>query len=178
MDIPSTWVEAIATGRDRSAFESLFRQFAPRLKTYFLRCGASHPLADELVQEAMLTVWRKAALFDPAKGGVGTWLFTIGRNLYVDAIRRDRRPEFDPHDPGFAPDSEAAADFGMIKAQSEAQVRKLLMDLPAEQREILQLSFFADRPHSAIAKELDLPIGTVKSRVRLALRRIRGRLSP
>jgi RNA polymerase sigma-70 factor (ECF subfamily) len=169
---------AVATLGDRFAFECLFRQFAPRIKTYLLRCGVPHAVADELVQEAMLTVWRKAALFDPSKASAATWIFTIARNLHIDVIRRSRRPTFDPLDPAFVRDAEPAADSELIRAQSEAQIREIVKALPAAQREILQLSFFAEQPHSVIAKQLDLPIGTVKSRVRLALRRIRGRLQP
>jgi RNA polymerase sigma-70 factor (ECF subfamily) len=171
-------IVAIATHGDRSAFENLFRQFAPRLKTYFLRCGVSQSVADDLAQEAMLILWRKAALFDPCKASAATWIFTIARNLFIDAIRHDRRPSFDPLDPAFVPDVEPSVESELIRAQSEAQIREIVKSLPAGQREILQLSFFANQSHSLIAKRLDVPIGTVKSRVRLALRRMRGRLKP
>jgi RNA polymerase sigma factor (sigma-70 family) len=130
-------------------------------------------LVDDLVQDAMLTVWRKAALFDSSKAGAATWIFTIARNLYIDQIRRERRPQFNPYDPALIPDTQPA-DSGIIQAQREVLLREALMGLPAEQRKVLELAIFAEKPHSAIAKELDVPVGTVKSRTRLALRRIRG----
>jgi RNA polymerase sigma-70 factor (ECF subfamily) len=162
----------VAAG-DREAFAHLFAHFAPRLKAYLMRQGVSPPAADDLAQEAMLILWRKAHLFDPAKASVATWLFTIVRNLRIDAIRRDRRPEFDPADPGLAPPDAQDADDVLVMAENEAAVRAALTQLPAAQAEIVALSFFADKPHSQIAAELHIPLGTVKSRLRLALARLR-----
>lgn len=167
---------AIAMAGDRDAFERLFRQFAPRVKTYYLKCGASEAMAEELVQETMLMVWRKSRLFDPRKAGAATWIFTIARNLFVDAWRRARRPEFDAQDPALVRNPEREIDSELIRSQSEVLVREAVGGLPAEQREVLELSFFSEQPHSAIAKRLELPIGTVKSRMRLALKRMRSQL--
>jgi RNA polymerase sigma factor (sigma-70 family) len=161
------------TAGDREAFAHLFEHFAPRLKAYLMRLGTSAGAAEDLAQEAMLTLWRKAALFDPAKASVATWLFTIVRNLRIDVLRKERRPDFDPADPGLMPEQERDADDMLAMAQSEAAVRKALKDLPPAQAEIVALSFFADKPHSQIAAELQIPLGTVKSRLRLALARLR-----
>ena len=165
---------AVGATRDRTAFEQLFRHFAPRVKAYMLRLGAGSGAAEDLAQEALLSVWRKAALFDPGKASAATWIFTIARNLRIDAIRRERRPEFDPNDPAFVPDAAPAADAGLERAGDEARLREAIGKLSPEQAKVVELSFFADKPHSLIAKELGLPLGTVKSRLRLAMSRIRG----
>jgi RNA polymerase sigma-70 factor (ECF subfamily) len=169
-------IVAIARSGDRKAFEALFAHFAPRLKGYLLRLGAGAGLADDLAQEAMLTIWRKAALFDPTRASASTWIFTIARNLRIDAIRRERRPEIDPEDPALVPDAEPPPDAAIMRDGEDTRLRAAMARLPAEQALVLQLSFFADEPHSLIAAELGLPLGTVKSRLRLAMMRIRATL--
>jgi len=161
----------VATARDRAAFAALFDHFAPRVKAYLLRLGASPALAEDLAQEALLSLWRKAHLFDPAKASAATWLFTIARNLRIDVIRRERRPELSSED--FMPESEPMADDGLAQADDEVRLRAALKDLPADQIQVVELSFFADKPHSKIAAELDIPLGTVKSRLRLAMARLK-----
>jgi RNA polymerase sigma factor (sigma-70 family) len=161
----------VAAHQDRAAFAALFAHFAPRVKAYLLRLGATSGVAEELAQEALLSVWRKAHLFDPAKASAATWLFTIARNLRIDAIRRERRPELDPED--FMPEPDADADAGLMLAQDEGRLRLALKELPADQIQVVELSFFADKPHSQIAAELGIPLGTVKSRLRLAMGRLK-----
>lgn len=170
----SALLATVGAKRDRAAFEVVFLHFAPRVKSYLLRLGASAALADDLAQEAMLTVWRKAEMFDPSKASASTWIFTIARNLRIDAIRRERRPEFDPNDPAFVPDEEQPADDRMVREGEDARLRIALAKLSAEQAQVVQMSFFADKPHSQIARELGLPLGTVKSRLRLAMARIKS----
>jgi len=167
-------IDAVARAQDRAAFAELFAHFAPRVKGYLMRLGASASLAEDLAQEAMLTLWRKAALFDASKASASTWVFTIARNLRIDAIRRERHPEIDPAE--LAPEADRAADDGMVRDQDDARVRNALTALPKEQAQVIELAFFADKPHSMIAKELGLPLGTVKSRLRLAMARIRAAL--
>ena len=164
----------VARERDRAAFASLFGHFAPRVKAYLLRLGAPGPLAEDLAQEALLSLWRKAHLFDPAKASAATWLFTIARNLRIDAIRREKRPELEPED--FLPQPEAAADDGLARTDEENRLRAALKHLPADQSQVVELSFFADKPHSEIARQLGIPLGTVKSRLRLALARLKRAL--
>src|SRR5215469_1716664 len=161
----------VAAHRDRAAFADLFAHFAPRVKAYLMRLGAPSPVADELPQEALLSVWRKAHLFDPSKASAATWLFTIARNLRIDAIRREKRPELDPED--FMPEPDADADAGLMLAENEGRLRIALKELPADQIQVVELSFFADKPHSQIAAELGIPLGTVKSRLRLAMGRLK-----
>ncbi len=169
-------VVLIAQSRDARAFELLFGHFAPRIKGYLIRLGTSGAVAEDLAQETMLAVWRKAALFDPARASASTWIFTVARNLRIDLLRHERRPDFDPNDPAFVPGQEPAADALMMRDDEDANLRIALAKLSPEQAEIVQMSFFADKPHSAIAAELGLPLGTVKSRLRLAMVRIRAAL--
>jgi len=164
----------VAVNRDRAAFALLFSHFAPRIKAYLLRLGPPAAVAEDLAQEALLNLWRKAHLFDPAKASAATWLFTIARNLRIDAIRREKRPELDPED--FMPETGPAADEGLGLADDEARLRLALKELPADQIQVVELSFFADKPHSQIAAELGIPLGTVKSRLRLAMARLKRAL--
>jgi RNA polymerase sigma factor (sigma-70 family) len=168
---------AVARDRDRAAFGLLFGQIAPRLKTYLVRSGAAASQADELVQEVMLMVWRRADSFDPARSAAVTWIFTIARNKRIDAVRRDRRPEFDPGDPALVPDQAPAADRSVEAAQDTARLRDAILKLPSEQAELLRLVYFEDQPHTMIAQRSGLPLGTVKSRLRLAMARLRRELT-
>lgn len=171
-----TLLRRVAEARDRAAFKVLFEHFAPRVKAYAMRLGAPGQVAEDLAQEAMLTLWRKAHLFDPAKASAATWLFTIARNLRIDLIRRERLVRADDSDPALEPDSEPDAGEGFEARQSEEALRLALRSLPAEQNQIVMLSFFSDKPHSQIAAELNIPLGTVKSRLRLAMVRLRTHL--
>lgn len=164
---------AVGRSRDIDAFETLFRYFAPRVKAYMSRGGGSAS-AEELMQETMVTVWNKAGLYDPSKGAASTWIFSIARNLRIDAYRRERRPQFDPNDPVFVPDEAPAADVAMAAFQDAGLVQRALASLPPDQAAVLKLSFFEDQSQSAIAAALDLPLGTVKSRMRLAFVKLRA----
>ncbi|MEQ8665786.1 MAG: sigma-70 family RNA polymerase sigma factor [Rhodospirillales bacterium] len=172
----STLLVAVGATRDKEAFRRLFAHFAPRLKSFMLRRGANGGLAEDVVQEAMINVWRKAHMFDPAKASAATWVFTIGRNVHIDHVRRSSRPELDPDDPDLLPDAPPDASVGIAREQDAVRLRKVLAMLPEEQREILKLAFFEEKPHREIAAELDLPLGTVKSRIRLALGKLRAEL--
>ncbi|WP_439573212.1 sigma-70 family RNA polymerase sigma factor [Phreatobacter sp.] len=169
-------IAAIAASQDRAAFEELFRYFAPRVEAYLRRLGSPQPAAEELMQEAMVTVWRKAGQFDPAKASASTWLFTIVRNLRIDAYRREKRPELDPDDPALAREPDPQADALLSGQQSADRLRDALRLLNDNERIILNLAYFDDKSHSEIAAELGLPLGTVKSRIRLAFAKLRNAL--
>lgn len=174
-DEPAALIVAIARNGDRRAFAALFGYFAPRVKSYMLRLGAQPEAAEELAQETLLSVWRKATLFDPARAGASTWIFAIARNLRIDAIRRERRPKIED-DPTDTPEAEPTADTLVEAVERDARLRDAVATLPADQAEVVRLSYFQDKPHSEIARDLDLPLGTVKSRLRLALQRLRGQV--
>jgi RNA polymerase sigma-70 factor (ECF subfamily) len=167
-------VVAVGRSGDKSAFKELFAHFAPRVKGYLMRLGAAPAVADDLAQDVMLTLWRKAVLFDSAKASASTWVFTIARNLRIDAIRKERRPEIDADDPTLMPPNERPSDENLDWAKAEELLHQALVMLPREQAQVIELSFLADKPHSAIAAELGLPLGTVKSRIRLAMAQLRS----
>jgi RNA polymerase sigma-70 factor (ECF subfamily) len=164
----------IAQG-DRGAFAMLFRRHAGRVKGFLVRSGFSMGEADEAVQEVMLSVWRRAASFDPARAGALTWIFAIARNRRVDMLRR-RRPEPDPDDPLFQPDPDPGAAARTMAADRDAAVRAAMAELSADQRDAVRLAFYEGLTHAQIAAFRDLPLGTVKSRLRLAMERLRGAL--
>jgi RNA polymerase sigma-70 factor (ECF subfamily) len=169
-------LERVASHADRDAFAGLYRHFAPRVKAYLLRQGADNGQAEELAQEVMLTVWRKAASFDRTQASVSTWLFTVARNRRIDALRRERPIEFDPADPLLVPAEPERPDDALSQVQREERLQAAVRDLPSEQADLLQLAFFAGRSHREIADETGLPLGTVKSRLRLAFGRLRRAL--
>ncbi len=170
-------LEAVARGQDHKAFAQLFAHFAPRVKSFLRRSGLADGVAEEVTQEVMIAVWRKASYFDPRRAGAATWVFTIARNQRIDRLRRLRSAAGEElPDPSEQPDAPPSGEDIALAAEREEQVRKALATLPAEQAAILKLSFFADKPHAEIARELGIPLGTAKSRVRLALARLRAML--
>ena len=167
---------AIAERRERAAFVTLFGRFVPRLKSWFQRSGASPEHAEDLAQETMLAVWRKAESYDPARAGVTTWIFTIARNQRIDAMRRVPRRMLDADDPSLAPQAPPAPDAVLETVRREGRLREALTILSPEQADVIRLSFFDDRPHADIERTLGIPLGTVKSRLRLAMNRLRAHL--
>lgn len=167
-------IMAMAEHRDREAFAALFQHFAPRVKAYLMRMGAAPPQAEELAQEVLVTVWRKAALFDPARASAATWIFRIARNLRLDGLRRDRHAAAYEPDPADAPEPQATPEGLSAARQRDERVRAAVASLSPDQLRVVQLSFFQDCPHAEIAETLGLPLGTVKSRIRIALQRLRA----
>jgi len=167
---------AVAERQDRAAFHALFEYFAPRLKAFLHRQGTSSDMAEEVVQETMVNVWRKAKQFDPAKASASTWIFTISRNLRIDLLRKANRPEPDMNDPALVPDPAPRPLEAISRAQENSRLKKAVAGLPPEQQEVLHLAFFEEKAHTIVAEELGIPLGTVKSRIRLAFRRIRSEL--
>lgn len=177
-DLPSAQelarlIEMVAAHGDREAFAALFRHFGPRLKSFFMRGKLSAGLAEDLVQETMVSVWRKASYFDSDRAGAATWIFTVARNLRIDHLRRQRNPADLPQDPIDEPPS---VEETLLGVERDERVRKALSGLSAEQQEIIRLSYYAEKTQSEIAGELGLPLGTVKSRTRLAMNRLRALL--
>lgn len=162
-------VHAIARNRDRTAFAALFRHFAPRILQYCLKLGVDRSTAEELVQDVMLTVWMKADSFDPAQASVGTWVFTIARNRRIDRLRKEMRPAPDPDDPGMTPASLATPEESAQLVQSSRQLQEAIGSLAENQSDVLRRSYFLEQTHEEIAEDTELPLGTVKTRLRLAL---------
>jgi RNA polymerase sigma-70 factor, ECF subfamily len=172
-------IQLIATDRDHAAFGALFEYFAPRVKSFLQRSGATEASAEELAQETMLAVWRKAALFRAESAGAAAWIFTIARNLRIDAHRRYSRGkliETSDVEIEFQIDDSPLADARLASAQYEERVRSALSQLSPDQVRVIELSFFDEKAHAEIAKTLEIPLGTVKSRLRLAIHRLRSLL--
>lgn len=169
-----TLIARIAAAKDKGAFTLLYQRYAGRIKGMVLKSGATHAEADETAQEAMLAVWRRAEQYDPAKAGAPTWIFTIARNRRIDLIRRASRPEPDQNDPLFTPDPPEQPDRALSSSERDAAVREAVAELTEAQREVVRLAYFAGLSQQEIAKRLDVPLGTVKSRMRLAGDRMRG----
>ena len=168
------WVNhmfAVRDEQDKAAFAELFSHFAPRVKSFLMKSGASHDVAEECAQDVMATLWRKAHLFDPAKASVSTWIFTIARNRRIDMLRKQRRPE--PEDLPWGPEAEPDQADVLALQEETQQLGQALEQLPQKQRILIEKAYFGDLSHSEIAAETGLPLGTIKSRIRLALERLR-----
>lgn len=170
-------MSAVAQRQDRDAFAELFAYYAPRVKSYMLRLAAGEAQAEELSQEVMITVWRKARLFDRTQASVSTWIFRIARNRRIDLSRRQRPMDLDPEMPGVAPEALPAPDARLTAEEREGQVRAALAELPEEQIGLLKAAFYEGLSHREIADRTGLPLGTVKSRIRLAFAKMRARLA-
>jgi RNA polymerase sigma-70 factor (ECF subfamily) len=171
------WLECVTRIRDQqdqAAFAELFNHFAPRVKSFLMKSGADESLAEECSQEVMVTLWRKAHLFDPTRASVATWIFTIARNKKIDALRRQNRPE--PESLPWQDDQEPDAAEALELQQESTRLAEVIEELPDKQRDIVKRAFYGDLSHQEIAMETGLPLGTIKSRIRLALERMRHSL--
>lgn len=157
--------------RDADRFAELFAHFAPRVKAFLMKSGASASLAEETTQEAMATVWQKAGMFDPSIASAATWIFTVVRNKQIDAIRKQRRPE--PEDLPWGAEAPPSAESIVAVSQEHEMLRRCLAELPDAQRQMIDQAYFGDRSHHEIAEATGLPLGTIKSRIRLGLERLR-----
>ncbi len=172
----SALIANLARDGDRQSFAILFSYYFPRVKAYLMRAGAAPAAAEELAQETMLRVWRKAGSFDPRAGAPSTWVFVIARNLRIDRIRAERTPGEIDLDPSEEPDAPPTGEAMAILKERSDRVRQALGALSREQALIIELFYFDEAPHSEIARRLALPLGTVKSRLRLAVQRLRAEL--
>lgn len=170
----NVWVELIRKieiNKDVSAFEEIFNHFAPRVKAFLMKSGADPQMAEECTQEVLATVWRKAHLFDPSRAGASTWIFTIARNKKIDAFRKQNRPEPEQLYPeqDYEPDQEAVVEL----QQETERLVTALGELPEKQRILVEKAYLGELSHSEIAEITGLPLGTIKSRIRLALEKLR-----
>jgi len=169
-------INKVAVDRDREAFHALFLHFGPRVKAMMIRSGADYAQAEDLVQDVMMRVWRKVDLYSPERASVSTWIFTIARNARIDRLRRSSsRPYEDIDEIELAADQADAADE-VFANQRAKRIATALLALPEEQRQVIELAYIQDLPQSEIAGKLKLPLGTVKSRMRLAYMKLKTEL--
>lgn len=168
-----TWLRSVAERRDRHAFEQLYGYFAPKIKGYMLRQGADDASADDLAQETMVQIWRKANHYDPQKAAVSTWVFRVARNLQIDRMRKLKSYEV-------ALNADASSTLENLQHNEQLEhrtdtdkLRKLIGELPEEQMEVVQLAFFEGLSHTEVSCRLSIPVGTVKSRLRLAFGKLK-----
>ncbi len=169
-----THLYAIRDSQDQTAFAEVFAHFAPRVKAFLMKSGANPDLAEEVSQEVMATLWRKAHMFDPTKASVSTWIFTIARNRRIDILRKQRRPE--PEDLTWGPQEEPDQEDVLALQQETQQLGEALAALPEKQRDLIVRAYYGELTHSEIAEQTGLPLGTIKSRIRLALDRLRHQM--
>lgn len=167
---------AVAERQDRQAYAELFGYYAPRVKSYLMRLGADNGQAEEIAQDVMVTVWRKAQLFDRNQASVSTWIFRVARNRRIDLFRRAKRPDLDPEETMILPSGVEAPDARVEAMETETRVRAAMKDLPEEQVSLLRLAFYEGLSHREIADKLGVPLGTVKSRIRLAFAKMKAKL--
>lgn len=167
---------AIAERADRAAFAELFQRYAGRVKGFLMKGGLPAETAEEIAQEVMVTLWRKAASFDASRATLATWLFTIARNRRIDHFRRARREDGDPTDPSMEPEPPMTPEKSVGDADRDSRVRRALTALNGDQLEVVRLAFFAGLSHGEIAERIDAPLGTVKSRLRLSFQKLKAEL--
>jgi RNA polymerase sigma-70 factor, ECF subfamily len=166
----------VAQSKDKDAFQLLFSYFAPRLKSYLKNFKISDQKAEGLVQDVMLTLWQKADKFDPAKAKISTWLFRIARNKYIDQVRKQKYPELNVDDHSASMVAPEKTDQALEEKQSSFLIKRAMEKLKKNQRDVIKLSFFNELSHSQIAEETGLPLGTIKSRIRMAFQALRKEL--
>ncbi len=165
---------AVGSHADKNAFKRIFLEMAPKLKAYLISTGQSQNEAEEILQETMLKVWRKASMFDRNKSAANTWIYSVAKNARIDRIRKETKPKPDPDDPSFIPDPPETGEQSISRSQDSEIIRKAMKILSVDQVQIIKMSFFEDKSHAEISEELGLALGTVKSRIRLAFGKIRN----
>ncbi|MEM7240519.1 MAG: sigma-70 family RNA polymerase sigma factor [Pseudomonadota bacterium] len=166
----------VGSDRDKGAFTELFGRYAGRIKAFLIRSGAGQDEAEEATQEVMVSLWRRAETFNPAKAGAATWIYTIARNKRIDLVRRAQRPEPNAEDPLFRPEPIESSEASLVGIDRDARIREAIVGLPDDQKAVIRLAFFTGLTHAEIATRLGAPLGTVKSRLRLSFAKLRDDL--
>ncbi len=164
----------IAENQDKQSFIRLFDYYAPRLKSFLMRGGYAGELAEELMQETLLTVWHNADKYNPDKAQPGTWIYTIARNKKIDYLRKKQKNT--PHPDDLYDTSQDLPIDRVAEKQTSDEILKELANLPEEQAKLLISAFYEDKTHAEIAEQNKLPLGTVKSRIRLGLQKMKEAL--
>ena len=166
-------VELVGKNQDKLAFNNIFRYFAPRLKSFLVKAGSTDTQAEEVIQEVMIAVWTKSSTYDSNKSSVSTWIYTIARNKRIDKIRKEKRHYLSESDEGLEIPVDSTQEKEIFASQVSNSLKKYMSNLPEEQSKLLKLSYFYNKTHADISSELKIPLGTVKSRIRLALTKMR-----
>ena len=177
--VKNPFIEAlakVAESQDISSFKKIFDYFSPRLKSFLMRSGADEVIAEEIIQETMTIIWTKADYYDPKVASPSTWIYTIARNKKIDILRKSRKAILEDIDTAILPPVESKADENIEHDQKFEMIAQYLDDLPEDQLNLLKMNFFEEKSHGEISEITKIPLGTVKSRIRLALEKIRGKL--
>ena len=177
--VKNPFIEAlakVAESQDISSFKKIFDYFSPRLKSFLMRSGADEAIAEEIIQETMTIIWTKADYYDPKVASPSTWIYTIARNKKIDILRKSRKAILEDIDTAILPPVESKADENIEHDQKFEMITQYLDDLPEDQLKLLKMNFFEEKSHGEISEITKIPLGTVKSRIRLALEKIRGKL--
>ena len=166
----------IGESRDKVSFKKIYKYFSPRIKGYIMKLGAEESMAEEIVQETMTTIWRKSDTYDPKNAGASTWIFTIARNKRIDRLRKDGKKLSNLIDPSLQPQSEKMPDENLIDKEIKAEFSLILKKISPDQAKIIKAAYYEGKTHKEISDEIKIPLGTVKSRVRLALKHIKDEL--
>jgi RNA polymerase sigma-70 factor (ECF subfamily) len=169
----SECLDLVGKNQDKFAFSKVFKYFAPRLKSFLIKAGATEPQSEEVIQEVMIAVWTKAATYDKNKSSVSTWIYTIARNKRIDKLRKEKRHFLSESDEGLEIPVDSTQENEIFTSQISSSLKKYMSNLPEEQSKLLKLSYFYNKTHADISDELKIPLGTVKSRIRLALTKMR-----
>lgn len=171
----STQMAAVSVHRDRASFMCIYDHFAPRLQRYLSNMNVPDSMADELVQEALLTLWRKAAMFDPTRASLATWLYRVARNLYIDHVRKE--PHWLPVQEGLDRLDDAESDRRDSQPESffdQDMLKQAIDRLPAVQAKLVRMCYLESKSHGEISRELDMPLGSVKSSLRRSFAKLQG----
>ena len=177
--VKNPFIEAlakVAESQDIGSFKKIFDYFSPRLKSFLMRSGADEAIAEEIIQETMTIIWTKADYYDPKMASPSTWIYTIARNKKIDILRKSRKAILEDIDTAVLPPVESQADENIEHDQKFEMITQYLDDLPEDQLNLLKMNFFEEKSHGEISEITKIPLGTVKSRIRLALEKIRGKL--
>ncbi|ATC23618.1 sigma-70 family RNA polymerase sigma factor [Caulobacter vibrioides] len=166
-------ITRIAETQDRAAFAELFQHYAPRVKTLLVRSGSTPSAAEELAQEVMLAVWRKAHYFDPKRASAAAWIFTIARNLRIDSLRRGSSALY-AVDLNLGAEEPPQPDAILSGMQDAQIVRSAMQTLNPDQSQAIEMAFFQEQTHSQISEALGVPLGTVKARIRFGMMKLRA----
>ncbi len=169
----SSSLESVGKNQDKEAFNIIFRHFAPRLKSFLTKAGSTETQAEGVIQEVMIAVWTKSKTYDRSKSSVSTWIYTIARNKRIDKLRKEKRHILSESDEGLEVPINSTQENEIFSSQLSNNIKKYMSNLPEEQSKLLKLSYFYDKTHVDISNELKIPLGTVKSRIRLALTKMR-----